>query len=69
LFAPLSPLTGRVFRVSELSLGYVYDVPVARHLALGFGVQGTLNLVPSTIRFAYGDDPAGFMPFVRLKIR
>jgi hypothetical protein len=69
LFAPPSPLTGRVFRVSELSLGYVYDVPVARHLALGFGVQGTLNLVPSTIRFAYGDDPAGFMPFVRLKIR
>ncbi|HWF77534.1 MAG TPA: hypothetical protein VN694_10200 [Caulobacteraceae bacterium] len=69
LFQPPSPLTGEVFRVSALSLGYVYDLPVARHLALGLGVSGTLNLVPSTIKFAYGDDPTGVMPFLRLKIR
>jgi hypothetical protein len=69
LFEAPRPLAGHVFRVSELTLGYVYDLLVARHLALGFGVQGSLNFVPSTIRFAYGDDPAGVMPFVRLKIR
>jgi hypothetical protein len=69
LFEPPGPLAGQVFRVSALSLGYVYDLPIARRLALGLGVQGTLNHVPSAIRFAYGDHPAGVMPFVRLKIR
>ena len=69
LFLPPSPFDGQVFRVSEATLGYVYDIPVSRHLALGLGAQGTLNLVPSTIKFAYGDDPTGFMPFVRLKVR
>jgi hypothetical protein len=69
LFEAPSPLAARAFRVSEVTLGYVYDLPVAKHVALGFGVQGTLNLVPSAIKFAYGDDPAGYMPFVRLKLR
>ncbi|MGH7024698.1 MAG: hypothetical protein ACREEB_14070, partial [Caulobacteraceae bacterium] len=69
LFAAPSPLTGLVFRVSELTLGYVYDIPVAKHLALGFGVQGSLNIVPSAIKSAYGDDPLGYMPFIRLKVR
>jgi hypothetical protein len=69
LFQPPSPLAGQVFGVSEATLGYVYDIPISRRLALGLGVQGTLNIVPSAIRFAYGDDPTGYMPFVRLKIR
>lgn len=69
LFESPSPLTGHVFRVSELTLGYAYDLPIAKHLALGLGVQGRLNLVPAAIRFAYGDDPVGVMPFLRLKIR
>jgi hypothetical protein len=69
LFPMPSPLTGQVFRVSEATLGYVYDVPIARHIALGLGVQGALDIVPFAIRFAYGDDPTGFMPFVRLKLR
>jgi hypothetical protein len=68
-FEPKSHLAGQVFRVSELTLGYVFDVPVAKHLALGLGVEGTLNIVPSAIKFAYGDDPTGLMPFLRLKIR
>jgi hypothetical protein len=69
LFLPPSPLDGRVFGVSEATLGYVYDIPLAHHLALGLGVQGTLDALPSTLSFAYGDDPTGFMPFVRLKLR
>jgi hypothetical protein len=69
LFEPPSPLAGRVFRVSEATLGYVYDLPLARHVALGLGMQGTLNSVPAAIKFAYGDTPAGLMPFVRLKVR
>jgi hypothetical protein len=69
LFLPPSPLDGQVFRVSEVTLGYVYDIPVAKHFAVGLGVQGTVNVAPSTIKFAYGDDPTGFMPFIRFKIR
>jgi hypothetical protein len=70
LFTPPSLLAGQVFRVSEVSLGYVYDLPVAKHLALGFGVLGTVNLVPSAIAPAYGgENPTGDMPFLRLKVR
>jgi hypothetical protein len=69
LFAAPSPLAGRVFRVAEASLGYVYDIPLAKRLALGLGVLGTVNFVPAVIQPAYGAHPTGFMPFVRLKIR
>jgi hypothetical protein len=69
LFEAPSPLTGQVFRVSELTLGYVYDIPVARRLALGLGVQGSVNFVPAAIKSAYGDNPVGYMPFARLSIR
>ena len=69
LFLPPSPLAGEVFHVSEASLGYVYDIPVGEHLALGLGMLATVNLVPDGVRGAYGDDPAGYMPFVRLKVR
>jgi hypothetical protein len=69
LFEAPNPLAGQVFRVSEATLGYVYDLLVAKHLALGFGVQGSVNFVPAAIKTAYGGDPAGYMPFLRLKIR
>ena len=62
--------TGQVFRVGEVTLGYVHDVAVARHVALGIGVQGTIDFVPAPLHAAYGtSEPTGFMPFVRLKIR
>ena len=69
LFEAPSPLAGQVFRVSELSLGYVYDLPVAKHLALGLGGMGTVNFVPAAIRPAYGGSPTGLVGFARLKIR
>jgi hypothetical protein len=69
LFETPSPLAGQVFRVSELSLGYVYDLPLAKHVALGVGGMGTVDLVPSAIKSAYGGSPTAWMPFVRLKIR
>jgi hypothetical protein len=65
-----SPLAGAALRVSEGTLGYVYDLPVARHVALGLGIQGTVDVVPAALKVAYGsEDPTGFMPFLRLKIR
>ena len=47
----------------------VYDIPVARHVALGLGAMGTVNLVPSAIKAAYGGSPTAVMPFLRLKLR
>jgi hypothetical protein len=69
LFAAPSPLAGQVLRVSEITAGYVYDLPVAEHLALGLGVQGTLDFTPGSAKAAYGGHPSGYMPFLRLKIR
>ena len=69
LFEARSPLAGQVFRVSELSLGYVYELPLAKHLALGLGAMGTVNFLPAAIRPVYGRHPAAYMPFVRLKLR
>jgi hypothetical protein len=69
LFQPPSPLTGAIFRVSSFSLGYVYDIPVGDHLALGLGAMGTLDVVPSAIARAYGSSPTSYMLFTRLKIK
>jgi hypothetical protein len=60
----------QVVRVGEITLGYVHDFPVARHVALGVGVQGTRDFVPAGLQAAYGaSQPTGVMPFLRLKIR
>ena len=67
LFQPPSPLAGDIFRVSELSLGYVYDVPIFDHVAAGVGAVGTIDFVPRTIEPYYGSDPLSFMAFIRLK--
>jgi len=64
-----SPLTGDIFRVSAFSLGYVYDIPIVDHLALGLGAMGTIDAVPSAIVPAYGSSPTSYMLFTRLKIK
>ena len=69
LFEAPSSLAGQVFRVGEASLGYVYDLPLAKHAALGLGAMGTVNFVPGALKPAYGSNPLGWMPFVRLKLR
>ena len=68
LFQPPSPLAGKPFRVSAFSLGYVYDIPVVDHLALGLGAMGTVNALPSAIEPSYGQNPVSYMLFTRLKI-
>ncbi len=69
LFEAPDSLAGRVFNVSSLSLGYVYDIPVAEHLALGLGAMGTLSLVPRAMQSAYGGSPASTMVFTRLTVK
>lgn len=64
------PLADQTFRVAETTLGYVYDIAVAQHVALGLGFEGTVNFVPSRLSALYGSSaPLGYMPFLRLKLR
>ncbi|MFI4935625.1 MAG: hypothetical protein ACHP7N_13455 [Caulobacterales bacterium] len=69
LFLSPSPLAGQTFQVSTASLGYIYDVPVAKHLALGLGALASVYGLPSAIQPAYGGEPTSYMAFMRLKIR
>lgn len=68
LFQAPGPLAGRIFEVAAFSLGYVYDIPVGRHLAAGLGAVGSLYALPAQIRPVYGAQPGSVMVFARLKI-
>jgi hypothetical protein len=62
-------LHGETFNVGKLSVGYIYDVPVAEHLSLGLGAVGSVYDLPSRLDPFYGSAPTSYMGFVRLKIR
>jgi len=42
LFEAPDPRAGRIFAVSEFSLGYIYDIPLAGPVKLGLGAMGTV---------------------------
>lgn len=69
LFEAPDPLAGRSFAVSKFSLGYVYDIPVAEHLKLGFGALGSLYALPNALDTRYGKSPNSYMLFTRLALR
>jgi hypothetical protein len=56
------------FKVGKVSLGALYELPVAKHLKLGIGALYAFNFVPKAIEPVYGSDPQGAMGFLRLKI-
>jgi hypothetical protein len=68
LFEPPDPLFGQTFRVSKLSLGYIYDFPFANHLKLGIGALGSVYALPNALTPAYGHEPTSFMLFARFKL-
>jgi hypothetical protein len=69
LFDDASPLHGQAFDVSKLSLGYIYDMPVAPHLSAGLGALGSVYDLPDAIQPFYGSSPLSWMGFIRFKIR
>ena len=69
LFEAPHPLAGRSFSVSKFSLGYVYDIPVAEHLKLGFGAVGSLYALPKALDADYGRAPNSYMLFTRIALR
>ncbi len=68
LFEQPDPLFGQTFRVSKLSLGYIYDVPLSDHVKLGLGALGSIYSLPNALESAYGNDPTSFMLFARMKL-
>jgi hypothetical protein len=65
---PFSFAPDRGFDVGALTLGYVRELGTFTGATLGLGASGTINVVPSTLRDAYGSRaPLGGLVFVRLR--
>jgi len=66
VIGPLAPMP--VFTVSKLSVGGIYDFPVADHLKFGVGALVSKYGLPSALKPFYGGDPTSYMVFFRLKL-
>jgi hypothetical protein len=68
LFSDVAPGPEPAYTVAKLSVGYVYDMPVAAHLKMGVGGLVSRYAYPGALDRAYGRDPASGMIFARLKV-
>jgi hypothetical protein len=57
-----------VFTVNKVSIGGIYDMPLAEHLKLGIGGLVSKYALPSELKRLYGNDPTSYMVFLRLKL-
>ena len=68
LFEEGSPLHGRAFRVSKLSLGYVYDFAKSGPVKWGVGALASAYRKPAELDPHYGSRPDSFMVFVQARL-
>lgn len=68
LFKEGDPLDGAVFNVHKITLGYIYDFPAWKHATCGIGSSVDLHIIPDKMDLGYGDDPVGYMVFIRIKL-
>jgi hypothetical protein len=61
-------LHDRVLAVGKLSIGGIYDIPVAKQVKFGIGALGSVYALPSELRPVYGDPVSG-MIFARVKVQ
>ena len=57
-----------IFTVNKISLGGIYDFPVAEHLKFGIGALVSKYGLPGALKPLYGGEPTSFMVFFRLKL-
>ncbi len=62
------PLHGRIFKVSKLSLGTIYDFAKYTHAKIGIGALVSKYHVPNELEDYYGSNPTSYMVFVRAKL-
>lgn len=67
LFSDPNPLSGQLYPVGELTLGYIYDLHALGHFQCGLGASGTVNFVPAALAPTYGERPLASLLFLRLK--
>ena len=67
LFTAGSPLAGDMFGVGKVSLGYIRDWSLARHIKFGLGGLVSAYGLPGQLQGSYGN-PHSYMLFARLKL-
>ena len=57
-----------IFTVTKVTVGGIYDFPVADHLKFGLGGLVSKYGVPGDLKPVYSNDPTSYMLFFRLKL-
>ena len=65
---PLSPLHERRFRVTRVTAGYAYTLPLGEIATLALGVDGSLYAKPKALDAAYGRAPKSVTLFAKLAL-
>jgi hypothetical protein len=65
----LAQIAGSTFRITAYTLGYTRDIKLAPWLVTGIGGNFTVYGTPAAIRPYYGEHPAGFIFFLRARIK
>jgi len=65
----LEATAGSTFRIAAYTLGYTRDVNLVPWLVTGIGGNFTVYRVPAAIQPYYGAHPAGFMFFLRARLK
>lgn len=70
LFGDETELSGRVLRVSKISLGYIYDLrQFFPHTKIGIGAEGNFSFLPESAESGYGESPFSSLVFVRARLQ
>lgn len=62
-------LIAGVWPIAAYTAGYTRDVAEWEHLVAGLGANASLYGIPSGLRPSYGDRPAGFNVYLRLRLK
>lgn len=57
-----------IFTVTKVSVGCIYDFPIAEHLKFGLGALVSKYGIPGDLKPLYSGDPNSYMLFFRLKV-
>ena len=68
LFPTTDPRDGQIFDVTKFSAGYIHDFPRWHHVKFGIGGLGSIFILPGNLTSTYGQTPASFMLFARVKL-
>jgi hypothetical protein len=60
---------GEVFRIGALTLGYTRGLGTVAGVEVGIGGNVTLYRIPSALTALYGKRPAGFLTYVRFRLK